>query len=155
MSEVRFYHLQNQSLEQVLPILVGKAVQKGGPIVIYMGGEPEVERMNGLLWSAQTESFLPHGSAKDGIKGEDQPIFLTANVTENPNAAKIAFLTQGAMRDDFSDFDLVCLVFDGRDNAAVQDARTHWKALNADKEAGGLKLTYWQQSETGGWDKKA
>ena len=42
-------------------------------------------------------------------------------------------------------------LFDGRDEAAVQAARERWR----DYRDAGYPLTYWQQSEMGGWEKKA
>jgi len=40
--------------------------------------------------------------------------------------------------------------FDGRDDQAVVDSRERWKAY----KAAGHTLTYWQQTATGGWEKK-
>ena len=155
MTDIRFYHLQNKSLEVVLPILLGKALAKGDAICIYMQSSEDVERMNAHLWTASPESFLPHGSAKDKVDAKDQPIFLTHEIGENPNDAKIAFLTQGCVPEDLNGFDLVCNVFDGRDQTAVDSARTLWKALKSEQEDKAYELTYWQQSENGQWVNKA
>lgn len=155
MADIRFYHLQNQSLEQVLPVLLTKAMAKGEAICVYMRDSGELERMNSHLWSAVPDSFLPHGTSKDKIDPDKQPIFLTDDVDANPNVAKIAFLTQGVKPNDLQCFDLVCNVFDGKDQEAVQVARGYWKELNAAKEEKSYDLTYWQQSSSGGWDKKA
>ena len=48
-------------------------------------------------------------------------------------------------------FDLVCELFDGRDEAAVTAARSRWQSY---KDAG-HDLTYWQQTERGSWEQKA
>jgi len=42
-------------------------------------------------------------------------------------------------------------LFDGNDADELAEARAQWKQL---KEQG-LPLTYWRQSETGRWEKKA
>jgi DNA polymerase-3 subunit chi len=52
---------------------------------------------------------------------------------------------------DFSKFDRVLDLFDGHDQEAVQAARVRWKA----RQDAGHDLAYWQQSPTGGWEKKA
>jgi len=44
----------------------------------------------------------------------------------------------------------VCILFDGRDEAALQAARSQWKALTA----AGCAAQYWSE-ESGRWQKKA
>ncbi len=43
------------------------------------------------------------------------------------------------------------LVFDGRDETAVSEARRQWK----DAKAAGYGVTYWKQSDAGRWEKQA
>lgn len=150
MSELRFYHLQNQSLEQALPALLSKAYSNGHKIVVRCASEQSVAKLNDLLWTYHPDSFLPHGSAKDG-HADKQPIWVTAG-NDNPNDADVVILTEGAIEEDFSGYNLSCQIFDGRDDSAVQNARALWKE-HKDNDA--LKLTYWQQNERGGWDKKS
>jgi DNA polymerase-3 subunit chi len=45
----------------------------------------------------------------------------------------------------------VILIFDGRDETALAEARGHWK----DARAAGLGVTYWKQSDSGRWEKQA
>ena len=42
-------------------------------------------------------------------------------------------------------------MFDGRDEDALAEARAKWKAARA----AGHAVTYWQQTDTGKWEKKA
>ena len=70
---------------------------------------------------------------------------------ENPNNANVLFLVDGADSRRIGEFDLCCEVFDGRDDLAVAGARDHWKIRNES----GFDLTYWQQTERGGWEMKA
>ncbi|MEO8559863.1 MAG: DNA polymerase III subunit chi, partial [Rhodospirillales bacterium] len=95
------------------------------------------------------DSFLPHGSAKDGNAAE-QPLWLTAS-DENPNAAKFLFLTDGAVSQQLATFARCFELFDGRDESAVANARERWKQLKAD----GHSIAYWQQNDKGGWEKRA
>ena len=94
MAQVDFYHLQNQTLENVLPRLLEKAYSTGKKIVVKIGNEERVEFINSTLWTYNDQSFLPHGSKKDGF-GEEQPIWLTAG-NDVPNGAEFLFLVDGA-----------------------------------------------------------
>lgn len=148
MTEIRFYHLEHQNLDQILPSLVTKALEQGKRVVIKTADEKEVERLNDHLWTSHPDSFLPHGSKKDGFE-TDQPVWLTTS-DENPNEASVLILTQGAETTMHSAYSLCCEMLDGRDAEAVTQARTRWQIY---KEAGHT-VTYWQQGDKG-WEKKA
>ena len=81
MIRVDFYHLQRAPLEQVLPKLCEKAYATGKRIKILLGTEERVEFINSLLWTYNEESFLPHGSKKDGF-AEEQPLVFCNRMTE-------------------------------------------------------------------------
>lgn len=149
MTDIRFYHLQTQSVQQALPSLLSKALERGMRVVVRCRDAAEVERLNEHLWTFSAESFLPHGSEKDG-HAADQPIWLTPN-TENPNGAKVIFYTGPDAFDTALGFDLCCLILDGRDEQVLSAGRARWSALKAE----GASLTYWQQSERGSWEQKA
>lgn len=148
MSEVRFYHLLRQNADQALPALLAKALETGKRVVIKTSDAKRVAAISTHLWTYDAHSFMPHGSAKDG-RGADQPVWIT-DKDDVPNAARILICVDGAAAGDSGPFDLCCHVFDGRDDQAVTDARTQWKAY---QESGDAALTYWQQGETG-WEKK-
>ena len=57
----------------------------------------------------------------------------------------------GAATDGVGDYKLCCEMLNGRDEAQVSAARERWKTY---KEAE-YTVTYWQQTDAGGWDKKA
>lgn len=147
--EVRFYHLQSQTMEQALPALLSKAIQGGKNIIVKTSSE-KLEKLNEHLWTYNPNTFLPHGSAKDG-NAELQLIWIT-DKDENPNNAGILILTENVTSDNTDHFDLCCEMFDGRIDEHVKDARERWKVY---KEKDGLDLSYWQQTPQGGWDKKA
>ena len=151
MAQVDFYHLQNQSLENVLPKLLEKAYATGKRIVVKVGNEERVEFINGILWTYTEQSFLPHGSKKDGY-GEEQPIWLTSG-EDVPNKAEFLFLVDGALIDTQSgeNYSRIFNIFDGNSEAAVQQARQFWKDL----KAAGYTVNYWQQDSSGKWSKKA
>ena len=149
MSEIRFYHLQRASLEDTLPVILERAYTRGERTLVMTGSSERAEALAAFLWTYKPDSFLPHGTAKDGAAAQ-QPIYLTAEL-ENPNAARLLILCDGATRADCGDFALVCEMFDGNDETAVAAARERWKAY---KEAG-HKLIYFQQSPAGKWEEKA
>jgi len=151
MTDIRFYHLQKQTLDQALPLILEKAGQSGKNITVRLSNKNEVERMNAHLWGYKPESFMAHGCKKDG-RAEKQPIWLS-DLAENPNQAKILILTQGqeVALDEMATYDLCCEMLDGRDDEAVSKARARWKLY---KEAD-HDITYWHQSENGRWEKKA
>lgn len=117
--------------------------------VVMAGSEERLEALNAHLWTYNDRGFLPHGSKRDG-RGPRQPIWLTTS-EENPNQAAVLFLVDGARADGVDTYDLVCTLFDGNDPNAVALARKQWSGFKDD----GHKLTYWQQTERGGWEKRA
>ena len=148
MTDIRFYHLQRQTLDQALPQILNKALQAGHKIVVKLPDQQEVERVNAHLWIFHPNHFLPHGSAKDGF-AEDQPVWLT-DKDENPNGADVLVLTDGTESESVTDFKLCCNMLNGHDGEAVKTARTRWKAY----QEAGHDMTYWQQSGSGRWEQK-
>ncbi|WP_342642508.1 DNA polymerase III subunit chi [Rhodoligotrophos ferricapiens] len=149
MTEVLFYHLERQSLEQVLPVLLGKTLERGWRAVVQAGSPERVEALNAHLWTYAEGAFLPHGSARDGF-AERQPIWLTDG-DDRPNGAEVRFLVDGAVASDVSIYGRAVYLFDGRDEDALAMARAQWKAM----KAAGHEVTYWQQSASGAWERKA
>ncbi len=148
-TEVNFYHLTRSSLEDALPRLLVKTLQAGERAVVMLGSPERVDALNTHLWAYDQDSFLPHGSARDG-EADRQPVWLT-HLDENPNDAAFLFVADRARSDRLADYTRCFELFDGRDDSAVTDSRERWKAY----KAAGHTLAYWQQTATGGWEKKA
>lgn len=72
MTRVDFYHLQQKSLEDVLPPLLQKAYSTGKRIKIKTPNEERTEYINSLLWTFNDESFLPHGSKKTVLQNNSR-----------------------------------------------------------------------------------
>jgi DNA polymerase-3 subunit chi len=116
-------------------------------VLVLVSSNERVEHLNQLLWTYDEASFLPHGSARDG-NADRQPIFLTAS-DDNPNNATMLVLVDGAPGNGLEAFQRVCDMFDGNDEAAVEEARQRWRAA----KAAGHTLTYWEQTSSG-WTKR-
>lgn len=149
MTQVRFYHLLRQSELQALPVMLQTALSRGQKSVLKFADQRMLEAANDYLWSYAPDSFLPHGSAKEGNPAK-QPIWLTLE-DENPNNACVLFLCGGAVSSLHEQFDLCCEMLDGHDEEGVLTARKRWKAY----QEKGYEVTYWKQNERGGWEKNA
>ncbi|MCF6271671.1 MAG: DNA polymerase III subunit chi [Rhodobacteraceae bacterium] len=148
MTEIRFYHLTQSPLEQTLPGLLAKSLERGWRVVVQGADEARLAFLDTHLWTSPEDSFLPHGLEGDGTH---QPIWMT--VTEqNPNNAGVLMLIDGARAapSRMQGFDLVTVFFDGADPQAVSRAREDWKAV----VAAGIPAVYWAQ-EAGRWVQKA
>ena len=147
--EVWFYHLTHWPLERALPPLLEKTLERGWRALVRVGTADRLAHLDQHLWTWRDESFLPHGSAAEE-EAEGQPILLTLN-DENVNEADVQFVVDGAAPFDMASFARTILVFDGRNEDAVAEARAEWrKAKEQD-----LDVSYWQQTGSGGFEKKA
>lgn len=152
MTEILFYHLTERTIDQVLPGLVEKSLSRGWKVVVQAGNTERIQSLDSLLWTYREDSFLAHGSTRDGSE-HLQPVWLTEG-DDNPNEAAIRFLVDRAAINSPEGYERLVYMFDGHDNAAVEHARERWK-FHKENQADGQQQTYWQQTETGGWEKKA
>jgi DNA polymerase-3 subunit chi len=148
-AEVLFYHLERQPLERVLPTLLEKTLARGWTAVVQSGSEERLQALDTALWTYSEESFLPHGTKKDGHPAM-QPIYLTLG-DETPNGAGVRFLVDSAEAASFTGFARLVYMFDGHDPEAVARARRQWAAARG----AGCIATYWQQTDAGRWEKRA
>jgi len=150
VTEILFYHLQHQPLERVLPTLVERSLERGWQAAIQAASEERLAALDDQLWTYADESFLPHGTDRDPDPAS-QPVLLTLR-DANLNGSSIRFLVEGAdLPGDAGDYARICILFDGTDQDALLRAREQWKQA---KEAGHA-VAYWQQDESGRWNKKA
>ncbi len=146
--EIFFYHLEHRPLEAVLPQLLERTLERGWRAVVQSASEERLEALDTHLWVYAEESFLPHGTKKDG-HAEQQPVYLTTD-DANPNNASVRFCIEGAVVDALTGYARIVYLFDGRDGEAVTQAREEWKRA----KAAGCAVTYWQQGDGGRWEKR-
>ena len=147
-TEVWFYHLERTGLEQALPELLEKTLQRGWRAVVRLREADRLEKIDGWLWTYRDDSFLPH-APDDEAGAARQPIVLTTGF-ENANAADALFLVDGAEPGDLAGYARCVVLFDGADEAQLAVARAQWSAIKAT----GLSLSYWKQ-QARGWEKQA
>jgi DNA polymerase-3 subunit chi len=153
MSEALFYHLVKRSLEDVLPGLIERTLERGWRALIKVESAERADAIDNLLWTYKERSFLPHAQLGDG-EAERQPVLITIE-SKNSNRADVLFLVGGAEPPEWRSpsnnaFTRVVLLFDGREEDALARARVAWKTA---REAG-HDVTYWKESASGKWDRQ-
>ena len=150
MTEILFYHLKGQRLEQVLPPLLQKSLERGWRVVVQASSEERIEALDAHLWTWRDDAFLPHGTSRE-TDAREQPVLLTLD-DENLNQATVRFLIDGAeLPGDAAAYQRLVLLFDGDDPDAVATARERWAKAKKD----GFEVTYWQADENGRWERQA
>lgn len=147
MAELWFYHLECTELERALPPLLEKCLQRGWRALVRGGSPERLVHLDEAIWTFREDSFVPH--AREG-EPKRNPVWLTSE-GGNPNNAQALFLIDGAELGDIAGFERACLMFDGRDSAALELARSRWK----EAKSAGVEASYWKESETGRWEKQA
>ena len=149
MTEILFYHLKGQTLEEVLAPLLQKSLERGWRVVVQASSDERVDALDAHLWTWRDDAFLPHGTSRDPEAAE-QPILLTASA-ENPNGAAVRFLVDGAdLSADAGHYQRIVLLFDGDDPEALEMARRRW----TEAKTTGAEVTYWKADENGRWQRQ-
>lgn len=150
MTEILFYQLNGQKIEQILPPLITRSLERGWRVAVQASSEERVEALDAHLWTWRDDAFLPHGTWREAEAAE-QPVLLTINA-ENPNGAAVRFLVDGAaVPADASAYQRLVLLFDGDDPEALETARERWMSAKKD----GFEVTYWRTDENGRWQRQA
>ncbi|MDG1004017.1 MAG: DNA polymerase III subunit chi [Emcibacteraceae bacterium] len=146
--EISFYHLTVQSLDIALPKLLSKVRLANMKVLVKVKSTEDMNNLDLLLWTFDAESFLVHDTLKSKYQ-KDQPIYITTG-DENPAFADVLILTDGTTSTSMDGYKRVLEIFDGTNSLAVDAARERWSKYKND----GHNISYFQQSETGGWVKK-
>ena len=149
MAELWFYHLENASVDEALPELLTKLMERGGRAVVCSQEETRLDHLDSHLWTFREESFRPHGRA-DAEHVEHPPIVLSDR-TDNPNSASMLFCLDGADPGDVSAWDRVVVMFEASDETSLARARALWAA----QKKSDIAISYWRQNEMGRWERKA
>ena len=143
---VDFYQLGGMAADKVIAAIAGKVVADDGRLLIVDGDEFALARLDRLLWSEDSASFLPHGLA-GGVDDARQPILLSTS-EDSPNQARNMLIADGQWRDSALTYDRAFFLFG---EGALEDARLAWKLLSG---RDGVERRYWA-NEGGKWVHKA
>ena len=154
MTEALFYHLERRALDDVLPGLIEKTLERGWKALIRVESSERADAIDNLLWTYSEQTFLPHAQSGDGNPNR-QPVLITVE-QDNPNKANVLFLIGGTAPPPWSAAETkrlmrIVLMFDGRDADSLAQARKAWK----DAKAEGHDVTYWKESASGRFEKQA
>ncbi|EJF80705.1 hypothetical protein MCO_00219 [Bartonella sp. DB5-6] len=146
--DILFYHLTQSTLEDILPTLVERALDRFGRVTIQCVSKEQCDAIDTRLWVYADEAFIGHGTEYDQHPNL-QPVFLTTG-QENPNDSKIRFLIEGAVCFDINVYQRLVVIFDGRNDEQLNLVRAQWKKYKMENH----DLSYWQQTEDRCWEKQ-
>lgn len=149
MPEYRFYQLGKSTLSQALLGILPKALERGMRANILCASAERMADLNNRLWTDDPNSFLPHGTAAEG-EAAQQPILLSVEDKKPANDAQLLMLTDGADTVNPDLYELICVMLDGGDEAALSAGRAIWSRAKTASE----KASYWVQTDRGGWEEK-
>lgn len=148
MAEIRFYHLQKQSIEEALPKLAELVAKSGNKGVIKVADKHMAKILDKALWTYDAASFIPH-DVEGSAYIDDQVIYITTK-DENPTSAEMIILVNGEKVEDLTPFQRILYMFEGQQDEIIATARNDWK----DFKSLGFEMSYWQQKDEGGWEQK-
>ena len=143
---VDFYQLGGLAADKVIAAIAGKILSDEGRLLIVDEDEAALARLDRLLWSEDSASFLPHGLA-GGVDDARQPVLLSTS-EDSPNQARNMLIADGRWRDSALTYERAFFLFA---EPQVEDARLAWKLLSG---RDGVERRYWA-NEGGKWVHKA
>ena len=143
---VDFYQLGGLAPDKVIAAIAGKLLSDDGRLLIVDEDESALARLDRLLWSEDSASFLPHGLA-GGVDDARQPVLLSTS-EDSPNQARNMLIADGQWRDSALTYDRAFFLF-GEDK--LEGARLAWKLLSG---RDGVERRYWA-NDGGKWVHKA
>jgi len=144
--DIAFYQLRVTPLIKTLPRLAEKAYNQGQRGVIVCDSETHLSELNSALWTFSKLAFIPHGSTQESSPAKDQPFWLTCTL-ENPNHARVVFITHGSLAAATLGFTKVCDFVDGQDSQALEKAYSRFESYAAQ----GLSPKWWIEQDDGRW----
>jgi DNA polymerase III subunit chi len=146
--EIWFYHLERSSVEETLPPLLEKCVERGWRALVRTSDPDRLNHLDNYLWTYRPNAWLPHGKAsgQGDIDGR-QPILLEDVAGTRHDQFPAVFCLDGADWSGVENVSRIFVIFDGRDDDALARARADWRRA----KDSGFAPAYWRQSEDGKW----
>ena len=151
----RYHRSEAQPDDHGAAPLVARTLANGWTAIIQATSPERLAALDDLLWTYDDQSFVAHGSARDGDAAL-HPVWLTLE-NDNPNTASARFFVDGAdavvaLADEAArPKERAIIMFDGRDEDALNRARMQFRQLREQ----GFALSYWRQNDEGRWEKSA
>jgi len=146
VSEVYFYHLTRQRVDQALRPLLGKCLANGWRVLIRGREEAEIRQLDDALWQGPAEEFLPHGLA-GAAQEADQPVLMALEGHKAQHDCLICVGGSAVTADEVLASKRVCILFQDDNGLHMQTARSQWRSLTES----GIAAKYWSQAQ-GNWE---
>jgi len=148
--EIWFYHLETRTLEQALPELLERCLQRDWRVYIHVADEDQLSALNAWLWAYAPQSFLAHGLENDPHP-DLQPVLLGAGsgMLNQPDVYLSVAPVNLPDSESMNGLQRGLVLFAGHDEDHLGWARNLWKQLKGQ----GYALAYWKQNEQGRWEK--
>jgi DNA polymerase-3 subunit chi len=148
MGTAMFYHLTRSGPEEVLALILPRALGQGWRVMLRSPDAARRERLDARLWLEPEEGFVPHG-LEGGAFDADQPVLIGQGAAVN-GAQGVVLLDGAEPMAGEEAMERLWLLFDGGDEAAVQAARGRWTRLTGL----GMAAQYWSE-DSGRWVMKS
>ncbi len=140
-----FYSLSRWSLEDAIPRILDKIIEKDNRALILTSSEEEAEELCESLWSTSINKWLGHGTIKDG-NPLDQRVFIT-NEIGNANKSNVLILTDFFYDEKIFSYERCISIF-SRDNS---QAINFSQEISNKKNGCNVELHFWRQKSDGKW----
>ena len=87
MTDVRFYHLTRTRLEDALPVMLGRTLERGGRAVVRLATPARLKALDEWLWTFDDAAFIPHGS-EGGQHAADQRLLGRSSIRDQESLAE-------------------------------------------------------------------
>ncbi|HEX5279281.1 MAG TPA: DNA polymerase III subunit chi [Micropepsaceae bacterium] len=151
--EIIFYCLERKSIEDILPGLLERTIERGWRAVVRTDSTERMNALDNHLWTYSEESFLAHGTEATGHPSL-QPVYLTTG-DENPNSSSVLFLAGSEVPSHWNvprlaGYSRVVVLFNGQDTDLLAAARASWR----EAQACGHQTAFWRQNPAGKWEQQ-
>lgn len=139
-----FYHLTRSGPEEVLALILPRALAAGWRVMLRSPDAARRDRLDARLWLEPEEAFLPHG-VEGGPFDAEQPVLIGQGAAVNGSQGVVLLDGAEPLAGEEA-MERLWVLFDGNDETALQAARGMWTRLTGL----GMAAQYWSE-ETGRW----
>ncbi|MBF0423078.1 MAG: DNA polymerase III subunit chi [Magnetococcales bacterium] len=146
---VRFYQWNQGPLERILFGLLSRVYDRNLKACVVVADMEHARRLDTMLWTMESDSFLPHGACR-GADSPRHPIILCTEPSD-VNGASVLILAHGRFEDRFADFDQTLDFVVDHTPEGLQTSRGRYRRY---RDAGG-RMEFWVHTREDGWRLKA